>query len=221
MKPHFLLTTAMLVAYIAAYSQIRNISSLGGELPRATAEQWIRNNSSGCHAAPVFYLGKDVMRKMLADERAAGVYIFNALDENGREQLIFWTADGDGNINSEGLGYVAQSSPDCPVTTCGGVIQYIAAQPMIERFQSAFNDRFMAHAYGIRLFDQLLDQKGAEGISIATGLDENNQEHLIIGSIDKHGETMWNAMLFNHGSEIFSFLFTWASFENNTLFLIK
>jgi hypothetical protein len=207
MKPHYLLTIAMLVAGSAVYSQIKNISSLGRELPTATAKQWIKNNSLDCHEPTIFCMSKEVVSSMFSAEVSSGVYIFNALDESGRDQLIFKVADESGNTADQGIVYLAQPFAGRPASACGKTMQTWDAFPMVEKFQSVCKNRFSAHAYGRKIFDQILAQKGAEGVFITTGIDGNNEEHLILGAIDKDGMPMWQSSLFNHGSGIFFLLF--------------
>jgi hypothetical protein len=56
-----------------------------------------------------------------------------------------------------------------------------------------------SHLYGRKVFEQLLDQEGSEGLYFAYGLGPDASEHLILVGVEGKGRVMWEGLILNNG----------------------
>lgn len=204
MKKITLLIALSLAAIVSVQAQVNNLSALGSPVARELSTEWIANRKACFSDVPVYYFDKGTVSQML-EASVSGVYIFNAIDGNNNETLVIKPACADGTMMDNGVGYMAATSWRLDISDLS--VPDPKAAEMVERFQKEFQDNFHAHAYGRKAFDALMAEPGAEGISIMKGLDSNGEEHLILMAVDKDGQQLEYATIWNHGSGIFFLLY--------------
>lgn len=193
----------LLAAMVSSHAQVSNISDLGRPVAEELANEWIENRKNSFNDQPVYFFDRGSINKMLTPA-VGGVYFFNAT-ENDNETLVVKPVSANGYMIDNGVGYLAKTSWGANFNDLS--IPDRRASEMVERFQKQCQNCFMAHAYGRKVFDELLSQHGAEGISVMKGLDSNGEEHLILQAVDKNGQPLEYATIWNHGSGIFFLLY--------------
>jgi hypothetical protein len=196
----------MVMAGAAAYAQITSVSSLGGTISRESGAQWIGNYKKQFKTFSEHTCSKSQVQEMFCSADAAGVYLIKGLDDQGNERLIAKPARENGAMLGDSKAVLMENNP--AGNSAGMILDDIMARPMVEKFrQTQKADEFGAHVYGKKVFEDLLSQPGATGVYIAKGLDEHNQEHLVLAALDKTGKVMWTGTIWNHGSGIFSIIY--------------
>lgn len=199
-----LVALIMVMTGSLTYAQVTAVSGLGAPICRETGEQWICNYKQQFRTTSEHFVGRELMMEMFRSADAAGVYLIKGLDNNGNERLIVKAAGENGAMLRDSKAVLTERNG----ASTGYMLDDVMARPMIEKFQQVQKkDEFGAHVYGRKVFESLLSQPGATGVYIAKGLDENNQEHLVLAALNKEGKVMWTADVWNHGSGIFSIFY--------------
>jgi hypothetical protein len=203
-----LVALIMVMAGTITYAQVTAVSSLGARISRETGEQWISNYKQQFKTTSEHICGRETMMEMFRSADAAGVYLIKALDNDGNERLVIKAAGEDGALLRDSKAVLTEIDRTANGESAGYRLDDLMARPMIEKFQQVQKkNEFGAHVYGKKVFEDLLSQPGATGVYIAKGLDERGQEHLVLAALDKQGEVMWTANIWNHGSGIFSIFY--------------
>jgi uncharacterized protein YpmB len=192
-----------------AHAQVAAISTLGSTITKETGQEWIDNYKARFKALSEHTCSKSMMQEMFCSPEAMGVYLIKGLDQDGNERLVVKPADGNGVILKDSKTILTKTNPAFnDVSRAGLLLDDMTMRQMVEKFREVQKeDELGAHVYGKQVFENLLSQPGASGVYIAKGLDEHNEEHLVLAALDKNGKVMWTGSIWNHGSGIFSIFY--------------
>jgi hypothetical protein len=190
----------------AAYAQVKEVASIGKAITKETASDWTtRFAQANPKAVRGHFYGVTVLREILRTDGLAGIFIFNALDNNGNNHLVFKAADKNGEVIAGGsFDDGITCPPTCPpkngVAGIGSRIEDGIAQQMIENFQKNNPGKVFSTLYGKTVFEKILNQPKVEGIYFSNGLDEKGVEHMVLAGVDKDGAAVEGGGPYNDGT---------------------
>ncbi len=84
------------------------------DVPIATAAEWTKNyrDASTPGATIAHFFGKDIVQRILNQDKCVGIRLYYAIDDDGKKQLIMVGANGDENDLCDGI--IADRSLMCP-----------------------------------------------------------------------------------------------------------
>ena len=203
-KTTYVALVIVAMACFNVHAQRENkISENGSSITKETAQDWIANFKTK-HANEIYghTYGKDMLRKLLNVPGAAGIYVFNGLDGDGKVHLVFKAADENGKIIQNGVAY--NSGLTCPpycvppeditaMASLGNQIAEGLAQQWIQNFQSNSQERIFGHLYGKDVINEILSAHDIKGVHFVYGLDETGFEHLVLIGLNRQGDFSWES----------------------------
>ena len=159
--------------------------------------------------------GKKVLTELLNSEGLKKVFVFNGLEGNRDIKLIFKAADGNGSlldVSPYDNGYPCPpvcasggGEEDPKIASIGQAINEGTAQQWILNFQRTYRSRAKAQIFEKESFEQVLAQKGAQGIYFANAITEKGDQTMVLAGVDGYGNIMWDGVVINNGTAIPAF----------------
>jgi hypothetical protein len=154
-----------------------------------------------------YIYGKNALNEFLKIKDLEKVYVFNALDKDGMNRIVFKAGNKNGEVLSTTDPYDEAKTcpPFCPKTRIaetGRAISEDLAVNLIESFQNTYASREKAQLFDRSSFEKVLAQEGAEGVYLGHGLNNRDEQVMILVGVDAGGNIMWNGVVINDSTPI-------------------
>jgi hypothetical protein len=184
-------------------SNEKAVAEIGTRISRETAETLI-GSASQQQEQKIYIYGKTMLQEILNVDGTEGILIFNGMDETGQTKLILRPADSSGEAvaNSESYDDGRICPPSCSgvnITAIGKVKAEKEVMEWIQTFQSTNTNSAHSFLFGKRVFNQLLAQRGVEGVAFVKGTKSSGLDALVLVGVDENGEVMWDSEVFDDG----------------------
>lgn len=193
---------------------IEKVHSIGENIDRDIAESWINNfQLQNPEALQAYLFGKDILTDLMSKEGVAGIWIMKGLTELNEERLVLYPA------NEEGIVWTQESikgrtsdetttvdngqkcPPHCPesgvssrlskrINEIGSEIEQNQGIDWTNRYEELNPNKVRGFLFGDEILTKLINTKGSEGIWFYLGLNEENEERLVLYSADKGGRIL-------------------------------
>jgi hypothetical protein len=184
------------------------VSAIGKQITKETAFSWLKNfDAKRPDAVKGNFYGVKALQQLMSNGDVAGVIIFNGRDDEGKSHIIFKACDESAEVLPNVAAYDNSSPcpPVCPkpgtsISDIGGVVDAGLADQWIDNFKTNYDGHVVSHLFGTDIFEQLMGQKGVQGIYLANGLDDQGNEHVVLAGVNKEGGILWNGLVANNSS---------------------
>lgn len=97
-----------------------NVRGIGKRIPKGQADKWVKSYATKYPKAEAkgYLYGSDILFDLLDDSaRCAGIWFYKGINDDGKECLVLYKADDQGNIlvsNMNSIGAASNGSLDDP-----------------------------------------------------------------------------------------------------------
>ena len=153
-------TTALIVVSLSIHVQSQDVASIGKFIPEETAHDWIANFKVKNPTVNTSHeIDKSMLMIMLTNAKTAGIYFYNALNQNRSTNVVAIPCDKDRCI---------EKLPSA-----------------VQEFQKVFPTRTQAQLLGRQMIQSLLEVPGCHAILVMNAIDNNGQERIVYVAIDE------------------------------------
>ncbi|MEP5611081.1 MAG: hypothetical protein ABJP45_02470 [Cyclobacteriaceae bacterium] len=80
-------------------NQLKDVKKIGKQMDKDKVDKWVKkyqkNNPDGAFG---WLYGCDILETLLKYENSCGIWFFKGINDDGKERLVLYAADKDGNI---------------------------------------------------------------------------------------------------------------------------
>ncbi len=185
-------------------SRVINYSFNGKEgdpIPRETADRWISNfEAKNPTATGAFFFGRDNFAGILSKEGCVGIRIYYSIDDAGSNQLLLVGSDQAGNdllprvsVKGQISSAVLSTGPRADValqSSAGETVSPDASTRWINNYGQQNPTNILAHFFGNEIINQILGEKGCQGIRIFFALNDDGIQQLLLVGTDGFGGSL-------------------------------
>ncbi|GAB4250200.1 MAG: hypothetical protein Tsb0034_29460 [Ekhidna sp.] len=192
-------------------NEIRDVSAIGKRITQQQGVAWTAEyQRQNPEATWGFLFGKRILTRLLENDGAEGIWLMRGINDEGSLKLVLYSADEAGevltksNIRANGDTTIdpADDGKDCPpgcpisgggrlanreVEKIGKQITWDTGAEWVSRFRSENPDSQYGMLYGKEMIMDLLSPDKVEGIWFYFGINEKNEEVMVLYSADQNG----------------------------------